>query len=115
MVDGDVQKNIKWYDLEDKTERNVKLANEIADKIKALDMKRPPIGTMRATLADLCINLEDDVRLINQFLKVNAEDKRTIGRLLVEMRTCLDDVRWHYNHVKKILERVIEYCYEPSK
>jgi hypothetical protein len=115
MADNKAQDTTKWYELEGKIEKNVKLANDIGEKVKALGLRKPTVGIMGATLSDLCINLEEYIRLINQFLEANTEDRQKIGEILVEMRVCLDDVRWHCSHVKKALERVIDYCYDEDK
>ncbi len=115
MSDESVPKNTKWYDLEDKIERNVRLAHDIGDKVKELGMKRAPIGAMGANLSDLCIDLDDYVKLINQFLEVDIDDKEAIRDILVGIDVCLDHIRWQCTDVKKPLDRVIDYCYEDSK
>lgn len=113
MADNNVQ--TKWYEIEDKIQRNLKLAHDIEEKTKELGMKHLTPGTMGVNLSDICIDLEEYIQLVNQFLEVNIEDKRAIGKILVEIRICLDAIKWHHNHVKRTLERVIDYCYEEAK
>jgi len=115
MVDDTVRQNTNWYDIKDKIERNVRLANDIENMVNALKVKRYPRGTMGANLSDICINLEDYVQLINKFLKANPERKKTIGDILVEIRGCLEEIKWHSNHVIKTLDKVADYCYEESQ
>ncbi|MFA5317066.1 MAG: hypothetical protein WC369_06575 [Dehalococcoidales bacterium] len=112
MAKDKAQETTNWYELKDKIQRNLKLAHDVEEKTKKLGMKRLPPGAMGANLSDICIDLEDYVQLINQFLEANIEDKRAIGEILIEMRVCLNEIKWHYSQVKRTLERVIDYCYD---
>ena len=74
-----------------------------------------PPDAMGADLSDICIDLGKYVQPINQFLEANIDDKKAMGEILVDIRVCLDEIKWHYGDVKKALERVIDYCYEDGK
>jgi hypothetical protein len=115
MVDDNVRQNIKWYDVKDKSKRNVRLANDIENKVNALKMKRYLRGTMGANLSDICIRLDDYIQLVNKFLEVNPEDKKTMGDILVEIRVCLEEIKYNCSHVIKTLDKVADYCYEGSR
>jgi len=94
----------------DRVKRNVKLANDIDDKIAALGMRRPP--GMGAHLSDICIALEESNELINEFLSTDPKDLEKIGETLIAIQVhIIEHINYHIKHVKRPLERVINYCY----
>lgn len=91
--------------------RNVKLANEIENKVEALEMRRPPYG-IGAHLSDIVIALEEFNELVNEFLSTDVKDHETLGWVLTGVKTEAEHIYYHIKHMKKPLERMIEFCYE---
>ncbi|MFC1915420.1 hypothetical protein ACFLW4_01835 [Chloroflexota bacterium] len=97
----------------DRSKRNVKLANDIDGKITSLGMKRNPgIG---AHLSDIAITLEEFNELLEEFLAADVKDHEAIGDVLIGINVhVLEHIYYHIKHLKRPLERIIEFCYEDT-
>lgn len=94
----------------DKIERNVEMANNIIDKITALGMGHSA-GALGAHLSDICFALEDCRQLIGKLLDTDVKNKDAMEDVLIEIRIkVLDHINYHIKHVRRPLERVIDYC-----
>lgn len=98
----------------DRTKRNVKLANDIDSKITSLKMKRHPgIG---AHLSDIAIALEEFNELLDEFLLTDVKDHEAIGGVLISINVqVLEHISYHIKHLKRPLERIIDFCYVDTK
>ena len=96
---------------DDRIKRNVRLAIDIDNKVKALALRRPTQASMGANLSDIYVYLDSYKELIDKFLAMDTKDRRAIGNVLVEVQIVLKQIYEHYKTVRKAQERVIEHCY----
>ena len=97
----------------DKSERNVKLANEIDNKVILLGMKR--YAGIGAHLSDIAIALEEFNELLDQFLSTDVKDHEAIGDVLTGINVhVVEHINYHIKHMKRPLGRIIEFCYEDT-
>lgn len=96
----------------DEAKRHVKLADDIVDKVMALGVPRSA-GALGAHLSDICFALEDCRELIDQLLDTDVKDKDAMESVLIGIRIkVLDHISYHIQHVRRPLQRVIDYCDE---
>lgn len=98
----------------DRIRRNVKLADEIEDKVEALGMRRPPSG-IGAHFSDIAIALEEFNELLNEFLSTDIKDRKTLGSVLTGIEVeVVEHISYHIKYLKRPLGRIIEFCYEDT-
>jgi hypothetical protein len=97
-----------------KIQRNVKLAEDIGNKIVSLGMKHYPSG-IGADLSDIYLAMEDYKAFVDKLLKLDINDPKIIGNTLVEIQVELNHINWHIKESKSPLQRAINYCFEQSK
>ena len=96
----------------DKVKRHVKMSKDIVDKVTALGVPRSA-GALGAQLSDICFVLEDCRELIDQFLDTDVKDKDAMMSVLIEIKIrVLNNISYNIQHVRRPLERVIDYCDE---
>jgi hypothetical protein len=91
---------------------NLSLSEKIITKIEKLGMAKPYPGSMGANLSDIYVELMEYQNLVDKWLSTNEKEKVAIGEIFIYMNTSLEHIEYHIKHVRRSLQRVIEYCYE---
>jgi hypothetical protein len=88
------------------------LSKNIIDKVEKLGISRPPSGSMGANLSDIYIELTKYQNLLDKWLNIDDKEKIAMGEILIYMNTSLEHIDYHIKHVRRSLQRVIDYCYK---
>jgi hypothetical protein len=90
------------------------LSKNIIDKVEKIGISRPPSGSMGANLSDIYIEVIKYQNLLDRWLTIDNKEKKAMGEVLVYMNTSLEHINYHIKHVRRSLQRVINYCYEEN-
>jgi hypothetical protein len=90
--------------------RNLRLADDITNKIKSTGIKRAG-STLGKHMAAISMALEHYSGYVDQFLDIDNTDLLEIGYCLFKIRASLEYIHYHIMKVKGTLERVINHCY----
>ena len=95
--------------IEDILKENVRVANDIIQKLNNLGLKRFNCGYIGADLSDIYIEKYVYQGLINKFLTVSLHDPEAIGSVLIKINISLQHINYHRKSVIKVLEKIIDH------
>lgn len=91
---------------------NPKLLKSLESKLKDFNLPSDNFGSFLADLNDLTEASYDYIEEIKRFLDLDAKDKDSTGRTLIELQTIMEHFQFHVSSALPIIEKIVNDFYD---
>ena len=99
---------------ESKVEYNLRLAEEITNKLIGEAIPQKIVAGIGTDLSDVAVDGQFLGKKLLALIKHKDMSMEQIGPTLTEIQTDLDHMEWHIRSARRNLKKIISYCYRKA-